>query len=89
MSGGLLNYHILNDTIEEIKDIIKNNGVVNEDEWDEYFDKGYSKETISEFNKAIEIFRLASIYMKRIDYLLEGDDSEDSFHKRLIEDLIK
>lgn len=49
----------------------------------------YSPETIAEFKKAYEILRIAEIYAQRIDWLLSGDDSEESFHKRLKEDLEK
>jgi len=30
---------------------------------------------------------LAGIYLQRIDWLVSGDDSEESFHERLQEDL--
>ena len=44
-------------------------------------------ETIDEFRRAVHCLRVASTYAQRIDYLLSGDDSEESFHKRLKEDL--
>lgn len=39
------------------------------------------------FNNAIDHLNTAQIYAQRIDWFLSGDDSEDSFHKRLREDL--
>ena len=48
---------------------------------------GYSKETIKEFKKGLAILRKAYIYAQRIDWLLSGDDGEESFHKRLKEEL--
>jgi hypothetical protein len=30
---------------------------------------------------------MAQIYAQRIDWLVSGDDNEDSFHKRLAKDL--
>lgn len=48
---------------------------------------GYSKETIREFRKAVSILKRAYVYTQRIDYLLEGDDGEESFHRRLKEEL--
>lgn len=46
---------------------------------------GYSKETIREFKKGLNILRKAVVYAQRIDWLLSGDDGEDSFHERLKE----
>lgn len=48
---------------------------------------GYSKETIKEFKKGIKILKMAEIYAQRIDWLLSGDDGEDSFHSSLKHDL--
>lgn len=47
----------------------------------------FSKETIKEFKKGLEILRKAYVYAQRIDWLLSGDDGEESFHRRLKEDL--
>lgn len=47
----------------------------------------YTPETLAEFRKGIEILKRASVYAQRIDWLICGDDGEDSFHKRLQEDL--
>ena len=45
------------------------------------------EETLIEFKKAVEVLRLAAIYVHRIDWMLSGDDGEDNFHERLAEDL--
>lgn len=50
---------------------------------------GYTEETLAEFRKGIEILKQAEVYAQRIDWLLSGDDGEESFHKRLKEDLDK
>jgi hypothetical protein len=47
----------------------------------------YSDETIQEFKNGLEVIKKAHIYIQRIDWLLSGDDGEDSFHDRLKEDL--
>lgn len=47
----------------------------------------YSEETIKEFRKGVDILKKAQVYAHRIDWLMSGDDGEDSFHKRLEEDL--
>ena len=49
--------------------------------------QGYSEETIAEFRKGLDILRRAYVYAQRIDWLLSGDDGEESFHERLKEEL--
>ena len=49
----------------------------------------YTPETIQEFRNGVKILKKASVYAQRIDWLISGDDGEDSFHKRLKEDLKK
>ena len=61
--------------------------------YEEYEDGGYYpnyiEETIKEFRNAIDALRRAEIYAQRVDYLICGDDGEESFHSRLKEDLDK
>ena len=47
----------------------------------------FSPATIREFKKAIRLLRKAAVYAQRIDWLLSGDDGEDSFHECLEEEL--
>lgn len=49
----------------------------------------YPEAVQDEMRNAVDILRKALIYAHRIDYLLAGDDSEESFLKRLKEDLNK
>lgn len=79
---------------EDIDYYIKNNYL--DDEEKEYVIKNkhtlpnsykYSKETIKEFKKGLDILRKAYVYAQRIDWLLSGDDGEESFHRRLKEEL--
>lgn len=44
-------------------------------------------DVVEEFKKGLKILKMASIYAQRIDWLLSGDDGEDSFKKRLKENL--
>lgn len=59
--------------------------------YEEYEDGGYypeyTEKTIKEFKNAIDILRKAEIYAQRVDWLICGDDGEDSFHARLKDDL--
>ena len=79
---------------EDINDYIKSRWL--EDKEKEYIRKNkhtkpnpfdYNKETIKELKKGLAILRKAYIYAQRIDWLLSGDDGEDSFHRRLKEEL--
>lgn len=47
----------------------------------------YNKDTLKEFKHAVKLLREAAVYAQRIDYLLCGDDGEETFHERLKEDL--
>jgi predicted house-cleaning noncanonical NTP pyrophosphatase (MazG superfamily) len=49
----------------------------------------YPDEVIEEFKKGVELLKLAQIYAHRIDWLISGDDGNESFLKRLKEDLNK
>jgi hypothetical protein len=47
----------------------------------------YPEEVLNEFKKAYTLLRLAEIYAQRIDWLLSGDDGEETFIKRLADDI--
>lgn len=81
---------------DEVRDYIRDHWL--EDEEKDYIRKhrhtipnqyGYTEETLAEFRKAVEILKQAEVYAQRIDWLLSGDDGEESFHERLKEDLEK
>lgn len=90
MSGGTFDYlqYRLQYVIDRTQEEIDNNNI--QPEWcsNGYWD-GYrwTDDTIAEFKKGIEFIQKAKIYMQRIDWLLAGDDGEETFHKRLKEDL--
>jgi hypothetical protein len=85
MSGGHFNYkqHHLLDMADSIGSAILNNDSTEKDEWNLDIGRHYTPETIAEFEKAVQALKLAYVYAQRIDWLLSGDDGEDSFHKRL------
>lgn len=49
----------------------------------------YPDEVIDQFKIAISLLRKSEIYAHRIDWLLSSDDSEETFLKRLKNDLSK
>jgi hypothetical protein len=80
MSGGHFQHqqYIIGDIANTIRcEIIKNRDAKYK----------FSQKTINEFRKGIKILKQAEIYADRIDWLLSGDDSENSFHNRLKEEL--
>jgi hypothetical protein len=85
MSGGHFQYkqYELGYIADEIEQLILDN---DSEEVNEYGDKkgyGYSPETILVFEYARNALLQAQIYVQRIDWLVSGDDGEDSFHRRL------
>ncbi len=49
----------------------------------------YPDEVIAEFKNAVKYLRIAEVYAQRVDWLLSGDDGDESFMKRLKEELDK
>lgn len=47
----------------------------------------WSEETIAHMKDAAKVLNRAAIYAKRLDYLLSGDDGEESFIRRLDDEL--
>ena len=85
MSGGHFDYQQsrIKDIADEIEHQLSRNG-----ETTEYgYRIEYSPETVQEFQNAVYQLRKAFVYAQRVDWLLEGDDCERDFHKRLSEEL--
>jgi hypothetical protein len=91
MSGGHFNYHQyqLQMIAEEIAELIEKNDCNDENQWGDVIGHHYSRETIREFDKAVSLLKEAYVYVQRIDWLVSGDDGEDSFHRRLANELVK
>jgi hypothetical protein len=91
MSGGHFDYdqYRIGHIAAEIEHEIFHNLSTEKDEFG--FSKGnfYTDATIAEFKNALTILRQAEVYAQRIDWLLSGDDGEDTFHRRLKADLEK
>ena len=47
----------------------------------------YEKKTIDIMKRAVYVLRMAYIYAKRVDWMLSGDDGEETLVKRLDEEL--
>jgi len=90
MSGGHFQYKQweINYIADEIEQLILNNEVLLQ-EFFQLEEPRFTPETIEEFKKGLSILRQAYVYAQRIDWLVCGDDGEDSFHRRLQHDLKK
>ena len=49
----------------------------------------YEDEVLEQFKKASNAIKIAQVYVQRMDWLLSGDDGEESFLRRIDEDLKK
>ena len=89
MSGGHFNYkqYEIDHIADEVEQLIIDNDSDELDDWGDRKGCHFSEETIVEFKKGLEFLRQAAIYTQRIDWLVSGDDGEDSFHRRLKKDL--
>jgi hypothetical protein len=95
MSGGHFDYNQYR--IDEIADSIEHELNIQgkeKDKRDIWGDEDthyytYPEEVQEKIKEGIEILRKAAIYAQRIDWLLSGDDGEESFLERLAEDLQK
>ena len=47
----------------------------------------YPPEVIEEFKTGVKLLKQAAVYAQRIDWLLSGDDGDETFLERLEEDL--
>lgn len=103
MSGGAFDYnqYHISTIIDDIESVIcKNNKPISYEELDswerDHYDVNnpplyseYSDKTIEEFKNGVIILKKALVYAQRIDWLLSGDDGEETFHERLKRDLSK
>jgi hypothetical protein len=89
--------------VDQIEEIVVKNGVektpedLKEEGWrdpdwykkypEDLFHYKYPDEVIEKMKEGIEVLKRAQIYAHRIDWLLSGDDGEESFLRRLEEEL--
>lgn len=92
MSGGHFDYKQFEITriSDEIEQLIEINGkkrVGRLESWEEPYHYEYPPEVIQKFKEAVLSLRVAQVYAQRVDWLVSGDDGEESFMRRLAEDL--
>lgn len=94
ISGGHFDYvqYRIDEIIDGIEKIIELNGKKREEptsSWESEFVYEYPDDIIDEFKSGLRHLKIAKIYAQRIDWLVSGDDGEDSFRERLQEELTK
>ena len=89
MSGGYFDYaqYRLNDIASSIDELISSNDDASLDEFGDARGAGYSKETIERFREASAALRRAEAMAQCVDWLVSGDDGEETFHSRWAEEV--
>ena len=94
MSGGHFDYvqHKVGDVYEEVQQMAKDKGVYSiewaDSSW-EYGDRvlqPFQADTVKRLARASEVLLAASKMIQRIDWFLSGDDGEESFNRRWVEE---
>ena len=91
MSGGYFEYkqYEIEEIARSIRKVIAKNDSIEKDEFGYVVGKQYSVSTIEKLQETVDILERAATMTQRVDYLLEGDDDEESFHERWDEELDK
>ena len=89
MSGGHFDYNQwkISQIADDIEQLIESN---DDETLNRFGDKrgyGYTPETIERFKVAVSTLRKAYKMAQRIDWLVSGDDGEESFHRRWNEEI--
>jgi hypothetical protein len=89
MSGGHFDYqqYLIEDIAATIDELIGTNGDTRLNEFGDQKGCGYSLETIARFKEAAHTLRRAHDMAQRVDWLVSGDDGEDSFNARWEEEV--
>lgn len=84
MSGGYFDYaqYRMEDVATEIDELIKINDNAEKDEWGDHIGYHFPPEIIERFKEAAHVTRRAQEMIQRIDWLVSGDDGEESFMTR-------
>lgn len=91
MSGGHFDYdqYRIDQIADKIDELIFYNGSSDIDDYGCLKHQSYPPDIIENFKVAVNKLREAYVYAQRIDWLVSGDDGEDSFRQRLAIDLKK
>ena len=81
MSGGHFNYeqYKIDQIADEIEELIESNDSTEQDEYGCDIGRHYPAEVIERFGEAVDLLRRSALMVKRIDWLVSGDDGADEF----------
>jgi len=84
MSGGHFDHqqYRLHDIAEEIIELINNNKIEELNEFGYPISLCYPPDIIEKFKETVAYLKRAESMVQRVDWLVSGDDGEDSFRKR-------
>ena len=85
MSGGHFSHkqYEIEWIVREIERLIEVNDSTELNCYGDKIGHGFNVDTIKHFQDAVVYLKKAAVYAQRIDWLVSGDDGEDSFHRRL------
>ncbi len=85
MSGGAVDYqqYKIGEIADQIEEEIRKQDDGPKNDWFQPM----KSETVDKLKEAVKSLRLSEVYAQRVDWFFSGDDGEESFHKRLEEDL--
>ena len=83
MSGGHFDYkqYYIGEIADEIARIVK------DEEERDFADRHYESTSLNAMKEAYRVLLKAEVYAERIDWLVSGDDSDETFAKRLHKEL--
>ena len=90
MSGGHFNYqqHSLESIASLIDELIEYNNNTDLDRYGYPIGNNFPEDIISKFDETRRTLRLAAAMVQRIDWLVSGDDGEESFRERWDETVV-
>ena len=88
MSGGRFGYlqFQFGEIVESIRSTIANNDLDGKDEWGGTIGWHLPPDIIAKFAETADAVERAAKMVTRVDWLLSGDDGEDSFRRRWTEE---
>ncbi len=91
MSGGHFNYdqYKISQIADEIEHLIETNNLEETDHYGSRIGYFFPQKIIVKFKEALKTLRIAEVMTQRIDWLVSGDDGEESFLQRWDEELSK
>lgn len=89
MSGGYFDYQQsrLEDIASDIDELIENNDRTDKDSYGDDIGYHYPPDIIERFDETRKTLRLARAMAQRVDWLVSGDDGEDSFRERWVKEV--